>query len=181
MASIKLISVVISCILLLNLYFQTTSDPLFQKIGKSGFEAILSFHFKYPEGLILYALTIFLPALYFGFIRGVRFHENGVIINRGLPFFNMMIPYDVIERFEIIDQKYYMAIFRKDTEDEYMFTINDIDRVLAIFDQHHIKGDLGQRSKPDKSAHLKLVLFFMLAGILLAIFQYSGFLNQVLR
>lgn len=181
MPSIKIMAVIISVVLLLNLYFQTFSDPVFIKTGSYSFTDIIDFHLKYPEEFIIYLCTIFIPSLYYGFIRGVRFYENGIVINRGLPFFNMNIPYSLITNFEVVNQKHFMSITRKDTEDEYMFTVNNIDRVLAILDQNNIKGDLGAVAKEDQTAHKKLILFFIVFGVVISLLQYSGFIRQLFR
>lgn len=181
MPSIKVMAVLIASVLLLNLFFQTLSDPTFIKEGKGSFEEIFNFHLFYPEEFIIYLFTILFPAIYYGFIRGVSFYENGVVINRGLPFFSLTINYDSIKKYEIINRKYFMSITSKETEDDYMFTINDMDRVLAILDQHHISGDLGKKATSDQAAHKKLVLFFIIVGILVSLLQYSGLIGQLFR
>jgi hypothetical protein len=181
MPSIKAMALMISIVLFLNLYFQTFNDPVFIKSGLYLFEDVVKFHLFYPEEFIIYVLTILLPAIYYGFIRGVRFYEKGIIINKGLPFFNMTVPFELIEKFEVINQKHFMSITRKDTEDDYMFSVNQIDRVLAILDQNHITGDLGRTARGDHSAHKKLILFFLIIGILISLLQYSGFIRQLFR
>jgi hypothetical protein len=181
MPSIKVMAIMIAGVLFLNLYFQTLSDPAFLNEGKEGFSAIINFHLFYPEEFFLYLITIFLPAIYYGFIRGVSFYENAIIINRGLPFFSLVIPYNSIKKFEIINRKHFMSITNKETEDDYMFTVNDIDRVLAILDQQHISGDLGYKATSDHAAHKKLIFFFVLVGIIVSLLQYSGFVRQLFR
>ncbi len=181
MPIIKLVAVLIAVILLLNLYFQTYSDPIFIKTGQEGIGAVFKFHFKYPQEFFVYLLAVLFPAIYYGFIRGVRFFENALVINRGLPFFNMAIAYEKIAKYEIISQKHLLAIRRKDTEDDYMFTVNRVDRVVAILDQHSIPGELGTEARIDKSARRKLAVIFIGVGILMALIQYSGFVRQFLR
>ena len=179
--SLKLMAVVIPLVLFFNLYFQTNSDEFFLKNYGGGFQDIIDFHLKYPEEFITYFLAALLPSIYYGFIRGVRFYEKGIIINKGLPFFNLYIPYEVIKKYEVINQKHFMSITRKDTEDDYMFTVNNMDRVLAILDQNHIEGNLGGNAKNDQPAHKKLILFFLIAGVLVALLQYSGFIRDLFR
>jgi hypothetical protein len=181
MPSIKAMAVIIGVVLFLNLYFQTFNDPSFIRAGLYSFKDVINFHIFYPEGFIIYVLTILLPAIYYGFLRGVRFYEKGIIINKGLPFFNMVVPFESISKFEVINQKHFMSITRKDTEDDYMFSVNQIDRVLAILDQNHISGDLGGSARGDHSAHKKLILFFLVIGIFISLLQYSGFIRQFFR
>lgn len=181
MPSIKVMAIIISIVLFLNLYFQTFNDKIFIESGSFHFMDVINFHLFYPEGFLLYVLTILIPAIYYGFIRGVRFFEKGMVINKGLPFFNMVIPYESIYRFEIINQKHFMSVTSKDTEDDYMFTVNKMDRVLAILDQNHIQGDLGEAAKQDLSAHRKLILFFLIMGIVVSLIQYSGLIRQFFR
>ncbi len=181
MPAIKSMAILISITLFLNLYFQTYSDPTFLKENTSGFKAIVNFHTMYPAEFLLYFFAVLVPAIYYGFIRGVRFFEHGMVINRGLPFFNMVVDYATIEKYEMINQKHFLAITRKDTEDEYMFSVNKIDRALAILDQHHIKGLLGKEAKTDQGAHKKLFIIFIFVGIVMALIQYSGFIRQFFR
>lgn len=171
----------ISMVLILNLYYQTFNDPTFLSQEERDFTAVVSFHLFYPQELILYLLSILLPSIYYGFIRGVRFFEGGVLINRGLPFFNIYINYSDIKNFEIIHKKHFISIKLKETEDDHLFTVNDIDRVLAIFDQQHIQGDLGGKARPDQSAHKKLILIFLVCGILFSLVQYFGLARFIFR
>jgi hypothetical protein len=119
--------------------------------------------------------------MYYGFIRGASFHENGVIINKGLPFFNTIIFYKDIEGYEVIHPKFFMSIRHKLTEDEILFSINSIDRVVAILDQQGISGNLGERVKTDFNTHKKLILFFLISGVVVGLVQYSGIVRSLFR
>lgn len=170
--TIKLLSILVSLVLLINLYFLTFYDPDFIKRGLQSASAVIEFNLFYPENFLFYLLLVLAPALYYAFIRGTSFYENGVIINKGLPFFNVNLPYESIENFQIIHPKFLLSIKRKDTEDEILFSVSDVDRVVAIFDQNGIKGDLGNQVKKDFSTHRKLIYFFIISGILVYLFQY---------
>jgi hypothetical protein len=180
-ATIKLMSIVISVVLILNLYFQTYNDTVFMEKGLSGFNDVIKFNLFYPEEFITYLLFILTPTMYYGFIRGVSFHENGVIINKGLPFFNSMIFYKEIESYEVIHPKFFMSIKHKLTEDEILFSINSVDRVVAILDQQGISGDLGGKATTDFNTHKKLILFFLMSGIVVGLIQYSGIVRSLFR
>lgn len=179
--SIKVMSVMTSVVLLLNLYFQTYNDIVFTKQNVSGFKSILEFNLFYPEELIIYLLFILFPCAYYGFIRGAIFYENGVVINRGLPFFNTTVLYKNISKYEIIHPKYFMSVKNRETEDEILFSINSVDRVVAIFDQNNINGILESTIKKDFKTHKKLILFFVLSGVIVGFIQYSGVIRELFR
>ena len=122
----------------INLYFKTYSDPDFLEIGDITAKGVVNFHFIYPVQFIGYILGTLLPAIYYAFFRGIIFFEDGMVINRGLPFLNHCLKYKDIESFRIIHARYLMSLKRKDVSEELLFTIRDIDRVIAIFDQHGI-------------------------------------------
>lgn len=180
--SIKLVALMMILILFLNLYYQTFNDPYFMKLDQEGFKEVMAYHFKYPHELLVWLFTIFLPALYYGFFRGATFYENGLIINKGLPLFNMVTLYKNIEKYEIVGQKHFMSITRSDTQDDYLFTVKDVDRVLAILDQNHIQGKLSPDNDPKStSAQAKLGFIFLGVGVIFAIIQYSGFIRELFR
>ncbi|MAX66239.1 MAG: hypothetical protein CME66_04825 [Halobacteriovoraceae bacterium] len=181
MVSVQFVIDFIACILFLNLYFQTFKDPLFIKHFTPQFNDVLDFHLMYPQNLIVYLMAVLTPAIYYGHIRGVVLYEKGIVINRGLPFFNMAIPYSMIEKYEVIYKKYFISIKRKDTQDEYMFTVRNIDRAVAIFDQQGIKGDLGHASAGHINSHKKLIFIFFVLGVLISLVQYSGFVGEIFR
>lgn len=179
--SIKLIVISIATILLFNLIFQTYKDPAFVKLGDESVRAVLRYHWYYPEELIIYLLTIFIPTIYYGFIRGIRFFEKGVIFNRGLPFFNTTILYKDIEKYEIVHPKYLLSIKQKVSEDVHMFGLGNIDRALAILDQSDIQGDLGSSTNSDHKAKKKLILYIVLFGVAAAIVQHFGLVRLIFR
>jgi hypothetical protein len=179
--SVRLTIILLSFILLLNLFFQTMSDPHFLERGDNSLASILSFHWFYPQEIIIYLLTVLIPTLYYSFIRGVRFFEKGVIYNKGLPFFNSTILYRDIEKYEVVHPKYLLAITEKETKDAHLFSISQLDRVVALLDQSGIKGDLGSYSVSDHSAKKKLILLFFIFGVFTALIQYSGVVRYLFR
>jgi hypothetical protein len=172
----------IALLLLLNLTLQTMSDPLFVKSFKNTFSDVVSFHVKYPQDFLTYILTIFIPAIYYSFIRGIVFYEQGMRINRGFPFFNRSLAYKDIEQYKVIHPKFLMGVKRKDIGEEFIFTVKDVDRVIAIFDQHNIKGELGDEAfKKTLSVNKKLVIFFISFSILMFFIQYFGVVGKIFR
>lgn len=179
--TLKVTAIAMNVVVLLNLYFQTINDQLFLSRADHSLKGVWNFHLFYPEELIIYLIFILFPSIYYGFIRGVSFFENGIVINRGLPFFKYVIPFNEIESFEVIHPKFLMAIKHKNTEDDILFSIRHIDRAVAILDQHGVKGDLGRKLKGDWNSRKKLVLFFIIAGGLMALIQYSGIIREIFR
>ena len=75
-----------------------------------------------------------------------------------------------------------MAVKRSDIDEEFVFTIRDIDRVIAIFDQHNIEGKLGKESlKKNSPLGKRVIITFVLFGVAMAIAQYFGGLGRLLR
>lgn len=174
--SVKVSLVLLMAGLLINLLLQTQGNTVFAKYG-----SFIDYYLFYPEDILIYLLFIFIPGVYFAFIRGVIFYEKGMAINRGLPFFEMKIEYERIQSFEIIHKKYLVAIKVKDIEEDIMFAVRDIDRAVAIFDQNHIKGDLGSNQAVDLSNRKKLLFFFILSGLFVFAWQHFGLTHYLIR
>lgn len=161
--------------------FQTYSDPHFMQYEDKSLSALFRFHTIYPQEIVIFLLTIFIPALYYGFIRGIKFYEKGVIFNRGLPFFNTVILYKDIEKYEIIHPKYLVSITERSSGDDHLFGVEKIDRVIAIFDQSGIKGEFESANVADHKAKKKLILIIVLFGILAALVQHFGVIRFLFR
>lgn len=168
--------------LLVNLYFSTLSDPTFIKKGLVGIKGVWNFHLLYPEELISFILMVLAPSFYYGLIRGITFYEQGIVINRGLPFFNHCVRYKNIKQYKMVNPNYLMSVIRRDTEDEILFTICDPDRAVAIMDQQAISGQLGsEKNLARMSAHKKFFLFVIFFGALVFFIQYFGVLGMIFR
>ena len=136
----------------------------------------------YPAELITYIISILMPAVYFALIRATKFYENGIVINRGLPYFDRVVKYSEIKGYYFIHPKHLLVIRRKDIEDELVISICDIDRAIAIFDQHHIPGDLGEEGQKDRvSVQKKFIFFFVGFSTLLFVAQWFGLIDKLLR
>lgn len=187
--SVKVVAVMMIGVLFMNLIYQTIGQDHFQlyldRLALTNhditFGLIMSYHGQYPEELILYFLTIFFPAIYYGFIRGVTFYEKGLKVNRGLPYFFTKISYDQIESFQIVHRRHLMSIIIKETKDEMLFSVRNMDRVLAIFDQNGISGKLQNDDTKSTNAPLKLVMFFFIIAMAIAFVQYSAVIRNLFR
>tara|TARA_Y100001936_G_C16028549_1_gene644058 strand:- start:523 stop:1110 length:588 start_codon:yes stop_codon:yes gene_type:complete len=178
----KLVYMGIAALLLVNLVLQTYSNTLFVENFAKSFSGVVDFHLKYPEDFLIYCFTILFPAIYYSFIRGIVFYEKGMTINRGFPFFNRSFLYSNISKYKIIHPKYLMGVKRSDIDEEFVFTIRNIDRVVAILDQQNISGSLGkEKLEKTMTVNKKLVIFFALFGTLLFVIQHFGGFAKLLR
>lgn len=162
--------------LFVNLYLQTFIDPDFLKSYEQSFMGVVRFHLFYPEQLISLVLSTLIPTIYYAFVRGISFYETGIVANKGLPFMNHLVLYSDIESYKIMHHKYLMSIKRKSLGDELLFTIQDIDRAVAILDQHNIQGDLSKAEfHGSMTTSKKLLIFYVCFFIVVTILQFSGF------
>jgi hypothetical protein len=115
----------------------------FQADGRFKIIDVIQYHYKYPHEFITFFFLIIVPAVYYAFIRGVRFHERGFSYNRGLPFMNRRIAYSDVKTYKLLHPKFVVTIHTKDGG-VYLVADNTVERVIAILDQHNIQGDLAQ-------------------------------------
>ena len=180
--SAKIFLLMVCVGLFVNLYYATLSDPIFIKRGLEGPKGVWSFLLMYPEELITFILFVLAPSIYYGFIRGITFFEEGIVINRGLPFFNHCVRYKHIKEYRMVNPRYLMSVVRKDTEDEILFTICDQDRAVAIMDQQEISGKLGSEDyATTMSAHKKFFIFVIFFGLVVFCIQHYGILGMIFR
>lgn len=166
--------------LFVNLYLQTYIDPDFLDSYQHNFMGVIKFHLFYPEQLISLILSTLIPTIYYAFIRGISFYEYGVVANRGLPFMNHTVLYSDIESYKIMHHKYLMSVSRKSMDDELLFTIEDIDRAVAILDQHNIQGDLSNAEfHGSMTTSKKLLIFYVSFFVVVTVLQFSGFFIAV--
>lgn len=126
-----------------DFYLETFQEAKFIARGQFGFFDVWSFHYRYPYEILFLSLLVLTPAIYYGFIRGVRFYEKGYLFNRGLPFFNTWVGYDEVEKYKLLLPKAIIAIFIKAGE-IHVIADGNIERIIAILDQHGAQGDLAQ-------------------------------------
>lgn len=126
-----------------NFYLETFTYEKFQTFGRFRFLDVFDYHLKYPTEFVTFFVITIIPATYYGIIRGVRFYEKGFIFNRGIPFLNRTILYSDISLYKLLHPQKAISIH---THDGNIFVIadNNVERVIAILDQHNIKGDLAQ-------------------------------------
>lgn len=178
----KIVFILIAAWVLVNLYFKTYSDPDFIEFGAGGFIDVVKFHYRYPVQFIGFTFGTLVPAIYYSFIRGIVFFEEGVVINRGIPLLNHCVEYKDIKSYKIVHPKYLMSIKRKDLDEDLLFTVQEIDRVVAIFDQHDIPGDLSHTEiSLNNTVSRKLLFIAIIFGVVVSILQYTGVMIAINR
>lgn len=179
-STVKLLAIVSITVLIINLYFQTFNDPVFFAKYNGSFKDVLTFHSKYPYDILSYLFFILLPSVYYGFIRRNTFYENVVVLNRGFPWYNKIIPYRQIENYEIIHGKLMVAIKLKESNKQYVFGVSDVDRVLSIFDKNSVAGDLKDQETIKLTINSIIMVFFLVMGLSVALGQTGLNLSRYL-
>lgn len=132
-----------------NFYLETFTYEKFQLESKFKFVDVIQYHITYPEEFLTFFFIIVIPAIYYAFIRGIRFHERGLVYNGGVPFMNRGVLYDDVETYKLLHPDLAISIHTK-KGDVFVVADNHIERVIAILDQHNIKGNLAA----DEFVHL---------------------------
>lgn len=126
-----------------DFYLDTFTYENFQLEGRFKILDVINYHYRYPAEFITFFMIIIIPAIYYGVIRGVKFHEKGFVFNRGLPFFNKAVSYEDVKTYKLLHPKKAISIHTKNG-DVFVIADNRVERVIAILDQHNIQGDLAQ-------------------------------------
>jgi hypothetical protein len=138
----------------------------FQADGRFKFIDVLMFHYKYPKEFITFFLLIIFPAYYYAFFRGIKFFEKGFVYNRGLPFLNRKILYSDVALYKLIHPKN-ILIVQTIKGEVFLVADNNLERVIAILDQHNIKGDLAKDGYVNLLTNLKRFILIVLSFTLL--------------
>lgn len=115
----------------------------FQAIGRFKILDVLNYHYRYPNEFITFFFLIIIPAIYYAFIRGVKFCEKGFVYNRGLPFMNKEVLYSDVKTYKLLQPNHVITIHTV-KGDIFVIADNTVERVIAILDQHNIPGDLAR-------------------------------------
>jgi hypothetical protein len=126
-----------------NFYLETFTYEKFQLERRFQVLDVLAYHYSYPAEFITFFIIVIVPTIYYAFIRGVRFHERGFVFNRGVPCLNRAIMYEDIKTYKLLHPKKAISIHTK-IGDVFVIADNNVERVIAILDQHNIQGDLAQ-------------------------------------
>lgn len=162
-----------------TLYFllSTFSDIHYLQSDLSFF----SYYYKYPRRFITYVITVFIPSYYYSFVRGIVFYENGIQINRGLPFFNLFLSYNKIKSYRVIHPKFLMSVVTKSGAGEILFTLRDTEQAIAIFDQYGLEGSFSEDNlNTVKHSQRKFIVVIIIFTVLLYMIQhYQLLINRI--
>lgn len=139
----KLVILALFVFFLNDFYLDTYTYEKFQAVGRFQILDVLKYHYRYPYEFITFVVLVVIPAIYYAFIRGVRFHEKGFVYNRGMPFMNKSVPYNEVKTYKLLHPKNIISIHTH-KGDVYVVADNNVERVIAILDQHNIPGDLAR-------------------------------------
>jgi hypothetical protein len=139
----RLIILAITIFFFHDFYLETFTYEKFQVLGRFKIFDVFGYHYKYPAEFMTFFFLIIIPAIYYSFIRGVKFCEKGFYFNRGLPFLNRAVLYSDIKTYKLLHPRKAITIHAHKGE-VYVIADNDVGRVIAILDQHNIQGDLNQ-------------------------------------
>lgn len=143
LTSFRLLVLAVAMFFFYDFYLETYSYEKFFSEGKYGPLAVLKFHYRYPAEFISFFLLVIVPAIYYSMIRGVKFCEKGFFYNKGIPFFNKFIPYEDVKSYKLLHPNVAITITTQ-KGDLFVVVDNNIERVIAILDQHNIQGNLAQ-------------------------------------
>ncbi len=162
-----------------DFYLSTFQEPKFLAQGNLDFWAVCRFHWRYPTEFFSLAGLVLVPAFYYAFIRGVRFFEKGYLFNRGLPFFNTWVPYEDVKQYKLLLPNAILAVFTK-SGDIHMVADGDIERVIALLDQHGVPGNLAQDEYVRLIKNMRKFVFVVLAfTALLYVVKKFGWLKVI--
>ena len=139
----RLVILAIVVFFLNDFVLDTYTYEKFQAVGRFKILDVLEYHYRYPAEFITFFFLIIVPAVYYSSIRGVRFHEQGFIYNRGIPFMNKTVLYSDIKIYKLLHPKLVVTIHTI-KGDVFVIADNSLERVIAILDQHNIQGDLAR-------------------------------------
>ncbi len=126
-----------------DFYLQTFTYEKFQAAGHFQFIDVFKYHYRYPYEFVTFFGLFIIPAIYYAFIRGVKFCEKGFLFNRGVPFLNRPILYSDVKSYKLLHPNKAITV-QTQQGDVFVVADNNIERVIAILDQHNIPGDLKQ-------------------------------------
>lgn len=140
----------------------------------------LIYTYKYPADFISLLLTVIVPAIYFAFVRGVRFHEKGFVFNKGVPFMDSTVLYPDVKSYKLLHPKQALWLTTKGG-DSFIVADNNIERVIAILDQHNVQGDLAVDQYVKFVNNYKRFVMFLITAffIIFAIRKLGAFLANL--
>lgn len=161
-----------------NFYLETFTYENFQLMRRFKIVDVILYHYKYPGEFITFFFIIIVPAFYYAFVRGIRFHEKAFVVNKGLPFMNSTYSYEDVKTYKLLHPQRAISIHTKKGE-AIIVVDNDVERVIAILDQHEIQGDLAQDDLVKLFASYKKFMIILVSALMVLFFiRKLGFFIQ---
>ena len=143
LGSFRFIMLILAFSFYRDFYLETFQEPKFLEKGLFGFWDVVQYHWHYPVEIITLSILVLMPIIYYGLVRGVRFYEKGYLFNKGLPFVNVWVPYAEVKQYKLLLPRSILAMFTH-AGDVHLVADGNIERVIALLDQHNVPGDLAQ-------------------------------------
>lgn len=153
---------------------ETYSYKKFEPTGHFLLIDVIKYHYKYPAEFITFFCMIIVPAFYYVCVRGTRFYEKGFVFNRGLPFLNKTVLYEDVKGYKFLHPKHLLSI---NTQNEtFIIMDNNLERVIAILDQHNIQGDLARDDYVNLLSNIRKFIIIVLSftAIMFVLKKISG-------
>lgn len=169
-----------------DFYLETISNDTFIRMLQlpasfmTKFRIFWSYVYLYPTDFINLVVIVIIPAIYFAFIRGVRFHEKGFVFNKGVPFVDTTVLYPEVKSYKLLHPKMAIWISTKGG-DSFIVADNNIERVIAILDQHNVSGELASEQYVKIVSNYKRFVYacVMAFFIVFAVRKLGAFLSNL--
>lgn len=158
----RLVVLLVFIFFLNDFYLDTFTHVNFQLERRFKILDVLNYHYRYPAEFITFFCLYFIPAVYYAFIRGVKFCEKGFVFNRGLPFLNRAVLYEEVKSYKLLHPEYAISVFTK-SGDAFVIADNDMKRVIAILDQQNIHGDLARDDYTKLIANYRKFIYLVIS------------------
>lgn len=169
-----------------DFYLETITNSTYQQMALPGapflarFANFWNYVYKYPTDFVNLVVIVVIPAIYFAFIRGVRFHEKAFVFNKGVPFVDTRVEYQDVKSYKLLHPKQAIWLTTKGG-DSFIIADNNVERVIAILDQHNVTGDLAVDQYVKIVSNYKRFIMFLVVAffIIFAIRKLGAFLTNL--
>lgn len=169
-----------------DFYLETITNSTYQQMVVTPanfvtrFSIFWNYVYRYPTDFVNLVVIVIIPAIYFAFIRGVRFHEKGFVFNKGVPFVDTTVLYPDVKSYKLLHPKQAIWVSTKGG-DSFIIADNNVERVIAILDQHNVSGDLAVDQYVKIVSNYKRFIMFLVVAffIIFAIRKLGAFLTNL--
>lgn len=159
---LRLVIIMVVVFFINDFILETYTYSKFESTGHFRIIDVFKYHYKYPWEFLTFCLMILFPAFYYVLIRGTRFFERGFVFNRGLPFLNKTVMYEEVKGYKLLHPQNLVGIHTNKGE-HFIIMDNNLERVIAILDQHNIQGDLARDDYVNLLANIRKFIIIVLS------------------